>query len=338
MSIPIAFLICTEPGRLEGQSLLLAESIRKYCGNLKDTPIYSFHPRIGEPISIQTQKAFETLKVIHQQLPINIDFHDYYLANKPLVCAYAEQTIDADILVFLDSDKCFFSEPKEFLLPPGCNVAIRPEYGRGIGSTGSQDPQDEYWKKLYEVVGVKREIFVNTPIGNKRIRGYWNAGLVAVRRSAGIFSAWKENFEKVMYLKLSPTQGNYYVEQSVLSATLCSFEENVFNLPFSYNYPLPLHNRLSKQAQINSFDEMVSIHYFNMFYYHDWKKQLLNLKNLETKSEKYQWLCEGVMRHNMPFKPVLHRYILQLRKIEKNLHFFKMNIHLSDWIERVAQL
>ncbi len=45
MSIPLAFVICTEPGRLEPQSLMLAESIRKFCGNLKDTPIYSFHPR-----------------------------------------------------------------------------------------------------------------------------------------------------------------------------------------------------------------------------------------------------------------------------------------------------
>ncbi|NMG06336.1 hypothetical protein [Brasilonema sp. UFV-L1] len=338
MSIPIAFFICTEPGRLEGQSLLLAESIRKFCGNLKDTPIYSFHPRVGEPISIQTRKAFEALGVIHQQLPINTDFHHFYLANKPLVFAYAEQTIDADILVFLDSDKCFFSEPKEFLLPPGCNVAIRPEYGKGIGSTGSQDPQDEYWKKLYEVLGVKREIFVNTPIGNKRIRGYWNSGLLAVRRNAGILTACKENFEKVMYLKISPPQGNYFVEQSVFSATLCSLEENVFNFSFGYSYPLPLHNRLSKQAQINSFEKIASIHYFNMFYYQDWKKQLLNLKNLETKSEKYQWLCEGVMRHNMPYQPVLHRYILQLRKVENKMQNWNFNINLSTWIERMAKL
>ena len=122
MSLPIAFIICTEPGRLEGQSLMLAESIRKFCGELKNTPIYSFHPRVGEPISKQTQQAFEALQVIHQQVPINREFHEYYLANKPLVCAYAEQNIDAKILVFLDSDKCFFCEPKEFLLPVNCNV------------------------------------------------------------------------------------------------------------------------------------------------------------------------------------------------------------------------
>lgn len=117
MTIPIAFLICTEPGRLEGQSILLAESIREFAGDMKNTPIYSFHPRIGSPIHIQTQQKFDELRVIHQQIHLNIEFSDYYLANKPLVCAHAEQTIDADILVFLDSDKCIFQEPKAFSYP-----------------------------------------------------------------------------------------------------------------------------------------------------------------------------------------------------------------------------
>lgn len=338
MSLPIAFIICTEPGRLEGQSLMLAESIRKFCGNLKDTPIYSFHPRVGEPISIETRKAFTALQVIHQQLPINQEFHDYYLANKPLVCAYAEQNIDAEILVFLDSDKCLFSEPEEFLLPVGCNIRMRPEYGQGIGSTGSQDPQDWYWMKLYEVLGVKREIFVNTPIANKTIRGYWNSGLVAVRRNAGIFTAWKENFEKVMRLDITPPQGIYFVEQSVLSVTLCSLEENVPHFSSAYSYPLPLHNRLSKESRIKAWDEIVSIHYFNLFFYNDWNAQIKSLKSFNRASNKYQWLCEAVTRHNMPRTSVLHRHMLTVRRMEQKLRNFNVDVNLSGFIEKMAKL
>jgi hypothetical protein len=338
MSVPIAFVICTEPGRLEGQSLLLTESIRKFCGKLKDTPIYSFHPRAGEPIASKTQKSFEELGVIHQQIPINQEFHDYYLANKPLVCAYAEQNIDAEILVFLDSDKCFFSEPEEFLLPEACNVRMRPEYGQGIGSTGSQDPQEWYWKKLYEVLGVKREVFVETPIGNKKIRGYWNSGLVAVRRKAGIFTAWKENFEKVMRLNINPPQGIYFVEQSVLSVTLCALEENVSHFPSNYSYALPLHNRLSKAVQVKHWDEIVSIHYFNLFFYQDWNVQIEKMKNLNVNPDKYQWLFEGIVRHNMPKTPVIHRHMLTVRKIEKKLSKWNLNINLSGWIEQVAKV
>lgn len=338
MSIPIAFIICTEPGRLEDQSLMLAASIRNFCGQLKNTPIYSFHPRVGKPISEKTQQAFETLQVIHQQIYINREFHEYYLANKPLVCAYAEQNIDAEILVFLDSDKCFISEPKEFLLPLNCNVKIRPEYGQGIGSTGLQDPQEWYWQKLYEVLGVKRELFVDTPIGNKRIRAYWNSGLVIVRKSAGIFTAWKENFEKVMRLDITPPQGIYFVEQSVLSVTLCALEERVEHLPPNYSYPLPLHNRLSKELQINHWDNIISIHYFNLFFYNDWNTQIKKLKNLNNNSDKYQWLCQEVVRLNMPRVSVLHRYMLVIRRMEQKLQNFNLDINLSSWIERMAKL
>jgi len=338
MPIPIAFIICTEPGRLEGQSLMLAESIRNFCGELKNTPIYSFHPRVGEPISKQTQQAFEALQVIHQQVPINREFHEYYLANKPLVCAYAEQNIDAEILVFLDSDKCFFGEPKEFLLPVNCNVRMRPEYGQGIGSTGLQDPQEWYWQKLYEVLGVKREVFVETPIGNKRIRAYWNSGLVVVRRSGGIFTAWKENFEKVMRLDITPPQGIYFVEQSVLSVTLCALEETVEHLPPNYSYPLPLHNRLSKELQIKHWDDITSIHYFNLFFYNDWNAQIKKMKKLNNNSDKYGWLCQEVVRLSMPRVSVLHRYMLVVRRMEQKLQNFNLDINLSGWIEKMAKL
>ncbi|MBA3922690.1 MAG: hypothetical protein H0X31_13725 [Nostocaceae cyanobacterium] len=338
MSIPLAFVICTEPGRLEAQSLMLAESIRKFGGNLKDTPIYSFHPRAGEPITSQTQRAFAALQVNHQQIPINQEFHDYYLANKPLVCAYAEQHIDTEILVFLDSDKCFFAEPKEFLLPLGCNVRMRPEYGQGIGSIGPKDPQEWYWQKLYEVLGVKREVFVNTPIGNKKIRGYWNSGLVVVRRSAGIFTAWKENFEKVMRLDITPPQGIYFVEQSVLSVTLCALEENVEHLPPNYSYPLPLHNRLSTGLRIKHWNDLVTVHYFNLFFYNDWNAQIKRLKNFNINAEGYEWLCQRVIKHNMPQTSVMHRHMLSIRKLEQKLQKFNLNLNVSGWIEKMAEL
>lgn len=330
----LAFIICTEPGRLEGQSLLLVESIRNFAGTFKDTPIYSFHPRKGEPISIKTQKAFENLNVTHQQIPINTRFHDYYLANKPLVCAYAEKNINADILVFIDSDKCFFGEPNEFILPDDCSVRMRVEYGKGAGSEGSLDPQDVYWQKIYEIAGVKREIYVNTPIGNKKIRGYWNSGLVAVRRKANIFQAWQYNFEKAMNLQIIPSQGIYFLEQSILSATISAAEENISNFSLNYSYPLPLHNQLSKTAKINCFNQLISIHYFNAFYYYDWLQQLQKLKGINTNSDKYQWLCAAINTYEMPFQPVFHRRMLQIIKIEQKLKQFHLDIPLTNWFER----
>jgi hypothetical protein len=337
MSTPIAFIICTEPGRLEGQSLLLAESLRCFGDRLRDAPIYSFHPRLGDPISTKTQNAFEQLGVIHRQLPLNTQFHDFPWANKPLVCAYAEQNIEAEVLVFVDSDQCFFSEPKDLLLPDGVDASVRPEYGKGVGSTGVQDTQDDYWQKLYQVFNVQEEKFVNTAIGNHRIRAYWNSGLIAVRRSAGLFSAWKENFETVMALKLYPSQGIYFSDQVLLSITLCAREAKISEFSSPYSYPIPLHNRLSKEAQVPSFDQIVSMHYFNLFFYQDWKQRLKKLKNLNRSSSRYEWLCDGVVRHSMPYHPVLHRHMLNLRNIENKLRRFKIDINISKLIEQAAQ-
>ena len=333
MSIPLAFVVCTEPGRLEKQSQILAASIRKFGGKLKDTPIYSFHPRQGSPVADETIKQFEKLGVKHQQVVLNVKHHDYYLANKPYVCAYAEANIDAEIIVFLDSDKCFFAEPSEFLLPDDYNIGLRVEYGRGIGSTGTQDIQDDYWQELYQTVGVKQERYVVTPIGNKKIRAYWNSGMVAVRRSAGIFQTWLDNFERVMDAGIMPKQGNYMLEQSSLSATVCALEEKVFTFSPSYSYPLPLHNRLSPEFKLKSFDEIVSIHYFGMFYYRNWQKELDKIKNIDKKSAKYEWLRETTWSYNLDYKPITTKYYYLIKKIEKRLRQFNLQINISDLIK-----
>ncbi|MGF1539611.1 MAG: hypothetical protein ACFCU5_04040 [Pleurocapsa sp.] len=337
MTIPIAFIICTEPGRLERQSLLLAESIRNFAGEFKDVPIFSFHPRQGESIASQTKQAFKSLNVEHEQIVLNTKYHDYYLANKPLVCAYAEQNIDAEILVFLDSDKCFFYEPKQFLLPENFNIGLRPEYGRGIGSKGKQDLQDGYWQKLYQLLNVKQEFFVQTPIGKTRIRGYWNSGMVAVKRKAGIFTSWKDNFQTVMEAGVEPSQGNYMVEQSVLAATVCSRKENVFTFSSNYSYPLPLHNRLANEFKVYRLEDVVSIHYFNMFYYQNWPQRLNNLRDFQQHTEKYNWLCEKIVQYDMPFRKISHDYLLKMRKIEKKLRIFKININVSNFIEKIIE-
>lgn len=336
MSMPIAFIICTEPGRLEKQSQILAASIREFGGKFKDTPIYSFHPRKGDPVKAETIKQFESLQVKHQQVPLNIKYHDYYLANKPLACAYAEENIDAEILVFLDSDKCFFDEPSEFSLPEQYNVGMRVEYGRGIGSTGADDIQEEFWQQLYQALGVKSERFVITPIGSKKIRAYWNAGMVAVRRNAGIFSAWKNNFEKVWELQIVPKQGNYMVEQSSLSATICALEEDVFTFSPSYSYPLPLHNRLAKDFKLDSFDKLVSIHYFNMFYYRTWQQELDKLKNIDKNSTNYQWLRQTITKYDLDYYPLTKKYLLLLKRYEKRLRQFNININISSLFESWA--
>lgn len=309
MSMPIVFIICTETGMLEQESLLLVESIRRFCGSLKDTPIYSFQVRENREISSKTLKAFESLAVIHQKKILNSEYPEYPMANKPLLCAEVEKIIDAEILVFLDSDIVFFSEPKEFLLPSGYDIGVRPEHKKNIGSEGDGDPNENFWKDIHELVGVKKPRFVTATIDRKKMRTYWNAGVIAVRREAGVFGVWKDNFEKIINSEIRPNEiadKTYYLDQVSLSATTDAMESKVWCFSPSYNYPLNFHNELPESEQLKKFSEIVCIHdhFFrerpkDRFKGRIWVKLLRSLRNFDKSSLEYKWLYRYLSEHGL---------------------------------------
>lgn len=302
----IAFIMCNEGGgQLEQESLLMTKSFRKFAGNLKDAPIYSFQVRESKDVSPETIAALSTLGVKHQKVILNTKYPDYPLANKPLLCAYAEQNINADILIFLDSDLVFFSEPKEFVLPPEYDVGIRPEHHKMIGSEGKDDPNESYWQRLHQIAGVKNsDKFVTTTVDQKKIRAFWNSGVVSVRRKAGIFTAWLETIEELLEEGTSITTENWYYEQSALSATVCAVTEKVFKFSTGYNYPIHSHNQMPETERLSAFEEMVCIHDHlfrprkEKYRERTWVKTLKRLRNFDHSTPKYQWLYYYLQDHN----------------------------------------
>ncbi len=285
---------------LEQESLLLVQSIRRFCGSLKDTPIFSFQVREHKQISEQTSELLTSLGVIHEEKILNFEYPEYPMANKPLLCAEMEKSIDAEILVFLDSDIVFFSEPKEFLLPFGYDIGVRPEHKKNIGSAGEGDSNESFWNEIYQLVGVKNPRFVTSTVDQKKMRTYWNAGVIAVKRASGIFIAWKNNFEKIINSEIRPlgiTDTTYYLDQVSLAATTDALESSVWCFSNSYNYPLNFHNELPEPKQCKSFSEIVCIHdhFFRQrskdrFKGRIWVKLLRTLKNFDQTSPEYQWL------------------------------------------------
>jgi hypothetical protein len=316
MSVPIAFILCTEGGSLEQESLLMVESFRRYTGSFKDAPLFSFQVRDKNNVSLETVQKLELFGVKHQKVVLNTKYPDYPLANKPLLCAYAEQAIDADILVFLDSDLVFFSEPKEFLLPPEYDIGIRPEHHKMIGSEGTSDPNEEYWMRLYNIAGVKDlDRFVTTIVDQQRIRAFWNSGVVAVRRKRGIFTAWKQTIEQLLETGTTTTKENWYYEQSALSATICATTYNVFNFSPGYNYPVHSHNAMPATERLSSFEEIVCIHDHlfrprkEQYRERTWVKTLKWMKEFDRSTPKYKWLYDYLQTHNP--KPNLAQQTLE---------------------------
>lgn len=316
MPLPIVLIMCTEGGQLEQESLLMIESFRRFAGDLKNTPIYSFQVREQNNVSAATLKKLASFNVIHQKVVLNHKYPNYPLANKPLLCAYAEQNIDAEIIVFLDSDLVFFGEPKEFLLPIKYDVGIRPEHEKMIGSCGKNDPNEEYWQNLYRLANVcDRERFVTTTVDRQRIRAFWNSGVVAIRKDAGIFSAWQVTFEKLLEEGSMIDRKNFYYEQSALSATICAKTDKIWHFSQNYNYPIHAHNLLAKSSRSRSFDDLICIH-DHLFrnrkeWYRErtWVKTLKRLKDFNQNSDKYRWLYEYLKNHNP--KPNLVQSLLE---------------------------
>ncbi len=265
MNDDLAFLICTECGPLESMSIQLALSLRNLGGELKDAPIYSFTRARRFEISRRTKEFFNRLHVEHQSQNLNREFYHYALANKVCVANYAEQNLDHDILVFLDSDQIVVAEPTLLRPTADFDVTARPVEGGGISTGGPDDPEYDYWQKLYEVCGVSEPTYVESVVDEKSIFAYWNSGLVAVRREAGLFRRWYGNFVKVMRQGLRPKSGLFFVEQSTLAATFTAAKAHVLTLPNTYNYPISNHDRMPGSKKIHALADMVTLHYHTMF-------------------------------------------------------------------------
>ncbi len=255
-----AVVICTEPGVLEKRSMLLVNSLRQCGGMYKDIPIYSFSPR-NHQLSKTTLSFFEKHKVHHKTLSLNQNYPEYALANKIYTCAYFEANSKFDAIVFLDSDQVFFQEPKAFELLENEHLKLSYVAMKGIGSNGN-DKNSGYWKKLYQILEVE---FPSTiKVCDEKIFPYYNSGIIISRRSNGLFSKWKTNFEVLKSAGISPASDPFFLEQSCFSATVSQMKLNVTLLPRSYNYHLLEHPDYQNSNKEN-FDSLTSIHYHNSF-------------------------------------------------------------------------
>jgi hypothetical protein len=281
MSRSVAFIACIERGELEEKALLLCRSIRRFGGQYGGAPIYTFQPRAGTTITAKTAARLDGLGVHHIDEVLNRDFPHYAIANKIFAAARAEELVSEEIVVFLDSDSLITSEPSEFSLPPDIDAAVRPvdihrmpgepdddgdpfwrTHHRRISSSGAGDPLDDCWTRMYELLGIRHEPFVETTCSRQRIRSYFNSGLIAVRRSAELFTQWREDFLALCAANLVPRGGElHYMDQFSLAATLTRIWPRVQILDGRYNYPLPGRAALAKPFRSMPLEELVHVHY-----------------------------------------------------------------------------
>jgi hypothetical protein len=280
----ILFVACVESGPLEQKGRLLVRSIRRFGGRWAGAPIHTFSPRAGRGISDATRELFAANGVIHHDEVLNTAFDEYGFVNKIFAAARAEEISGQDFVVFLDTDTVILSEPAGLALPDGIDAAVRPSdfhrwneppegdvrwrtRHRRASSAGDGDPNDDYWLRMYALCGVDARPFIETSCDRARIRAYANSGLVAARRSAGVFAQWKRDFLTLAEADHRPRGGDiHYMDQLSLAATLTRIWDRVQVLDGRYNYPLVGRPLLAEPLRSARLDELIHVHYNRYFH------------------------------------------------------------------------
>lgn len=202
-----AFVLCIEANGIREQALLLAESIRRWGGRHRDAPILAYAPRPGLGVDAATRARLARLRVDYFDAPLNTSCAEYGSANRVFAAADAEQRVDSDFLVVLDSDTVFLGE---LVLPASLDAVVRVVDVKGSATTGPGDRFEPYWESLAALAGTPLSSlpFVATTVSNERVRASYNGGLVVARRSLGLMRRWAVVFEQSVARRLRPWQGS----------------------------------------------------------------------------------------------------------------------------------
>ena len=315
----VTFIACVERGELEEKTLLLCRSIRRYGGRFAESPIFTFQPRLGTEVSDDTRRGLESLGATHITERLNVDLAGYAIGNKVFASARGEELATTEFVAFLDSDTILTSEPSAFALPEGIDAAARPvdywRHGneplddpdhehwktrhRRVASAGPGDPIDPYWETMYELCGVTNRPWVETVGDRKRVRAYFNSGLVVARRSAGLFAQWKGDFLTLIENDHLPPGGDrHYLDQLSLAVVLARVWDRVEILDGRYNYPLIGRPLLPQPLRSAQLEELVHVHYNRYFNVPGFLRSVR--PPLRRDSQVAGWLAEF-----LPLRPVL---------------------------------
>jgi hypothetical protein len=232
------FVLCVESGLLEPMTVRAVESLRLFGGRFASAPVLAITPRLGAPLSSCTRRRFRELDVEHVRLASRRRFSWYHYLNKPAALAKAEQLAATELIVFLDSDTLVLKDPEALDLGEGEGVAATINDTELGGTTGPGHPNEEAWQKICELVGLAPDglPWVETPLDAKRIRLYFNSGVLAYRRSLAIGARQLELLLRVFDdgIRLPGSAGRM-VEQVVLSPLVVARSLPWKLLPFSHN-------------------------------------------------------------------------------------------------------
>jgi hypothetical protein len=254
------------------QAALLARSLRRFGGTLAASDFLALVPAGRRSIDEAASGALAAAGAGRVPFELPEEAARFPFGALAYAAAAAEEQLEgrSAVLAWLNPDTLVLAEPEEFRLAPGKVLAYRPVHHLLIGSP-YDEPLDPFWRLAYERCGVASSaVFpMVTCADARRVRPYFNAGLLVVRPEARILRCWRDAFASHYDAPELSTfcerdeRYRIFAHQVLLSASVLAVADKMalHELPDRYNYPLHLHESYESARRPTSVGELITCRY-----------------------------------------------------------------------------
>lgn len=251
-------------------ALILAESVRRFAGELSDVSVRVFIPSRLAPAIAGRGEELDRLEVEVSEAVVPDEASGYILGAKPFLAAQAEREADgADFLAILAPNTIVLRPPTAFALPDGVALGYSTVHHQNIGSAASE-PLDDFWTRLYQVLNVAdQQVFTNQTLADKvTVRFYFNAGSFVVRPEEQLLRAWATAFQELigdsdMADLCANGPKNVFLHQAALAGVALTRLQpsQTVALPDTYSYPLFFERFHGGLLTFDSLENVVTMRY-----------------------------------------------------------------------------
>lgn len=224
----ISAVCCVEFGRLEAETVLMVQSLRKFGGALSQIPVMAVVGRFGAPLRRATVDELERLNVqIMRAEPGSNPATWFNYGNKGAAVVTAEKHATTEQIMWLDSDMVFLGEPKSIVLNEGEGLAIAP-IDTPPAVLLNDDTHVSYWDKVCSLEGVDFKDVPWVDFKGLRFKLNCNSGIFTWRRGSGFAEQYHSAFCKLLNSRVAQSTGEFFtVDQVILTPLSQKFKSKI---------------------------------------------------------------------------------------------------------------